>query len=67
MYGALFALLITFFMIGAVIYKGRGIYSYTVFCKKSEIASLTEKLPDDAVIQIRIGGKQNERTGADIY
>ena len=56
MYGAITALIIALMMIAFVIYKGNSIrFEKTMYCKKSEFASLGEQLPDNCIIEIRIG------------
>lgn len=63
MYGAIFALIITAVMIALVIYKAHICGSHCLICKKSELASIIDTLPDDTIIWI--GRKLYEHSGAD--
>lgn len=56
MYGAITALIIALMMIAFVIYKGNSIkLETTMYCKKSELGSFAELLPENCIIEIRIG------------
>ena len=56
MYGAITALIIALMMITFVIYKGNSIkFEKTMYCKKSELGSFAELLPENCIIEIRIG------------
>ena len=56
MYGAITALIIALMMIAFVIYKGNSIkFEKTMYCKKSELGTFTNCLPDNCIIEIRIG------------
>ena len=56
MYGAITALIIALMMITLVICKGNSIrFEKTMYCKKSELGSFADGLPDNCIIEIRIG------------
>ena len=55
MYGAIVALIIALMMIALVICKGNETKSEMIYCRKSELYSLCEAIPDDCILEIRIG------------
>lgn len=56
MYGAITALIIALMMIAFVICKGNNIkLEKTMYCKKSELGTFADRLPDNCIIEIRIG------------
>ena len=61
MYGAITALIIALMMIAFVIYKGHTFGAETFYCRKSELLSMTDKLPDNCIIQIWIGRNNYEQ------
>lgn len=61
MYSAIFALIITVGMISLIIFKAYTIGEYPLLCKKSELASIIDTLPDDTIIWI--GRKLYEHSG----
>ena len=61
MYGAIVALIISLAMIAFVIYKGNSIKLDTIYCSKDEMLSLSESIPDNCIIEIRIGRNTYEQ------
>lgn len=61
MYGAIVALIIALMMIALVIYKGNETKSEMIYCRKSELYSLYESIPDDCILEIRIGRNTYEQ------
>ena len=55
MYGAIVALIISLTMIAFTVYKGNSVKPITTVCRKSEIYSLLQDIPDDCILEIRIG------------
>ena len=55
MCGVIVALVISVMMIALVIYKGNSIKFDTIYCSKSEMLAISESIPDDCIIEIRIG------------
>lgn len=61
MYGAIAALIIALMMITLVICKGSSIKREMICCRKSELYSLCETIPDDCMLEIWIGRNTYER------
>ena len=61
MYGAIIALVISLMMIALVIAKGTGADKSMICCRKSELYSIAEYIPDDCILEIRIGRKTYEQ------
>lgn len=64
MYGIIISLLIAVFMILFIIVKAHTTNVHTFYCRKSDVFSLLENIPDDCVIQILIGGNSYEHKRA---
>ena len=63
MMGAIFALIIALMMIAFVIYKSSFCSCEYFVCKKSDIESLMDSLPDDCIIHIWIGRNTYDESG----
>lgn len=55
MLGAVLALIIALMMIVFVICKGNAVSQEIICCRKSELHFYTESIPENCIIQIRIG------------
>ena len=64
MASAIFALIIALMMIGFVICKGSLYGGRCYVCRKSDMKYLMDVLPDDCIIEIWIGRKAYDESGA---
>ena len=52
MYGAIIALVISLTMIAFTVYKGNSIKPMVITCRKSEIHTVLNSVPDDCIIEV---------------